>query len=106
MPEITYICIYLDYIHTLENLSDAARGKLLMAMLKYAASGEAPALTGPAKILWPMLQDQIDRDGERYRERCEKNRRNGRKGGRPRKKPKGFEKTQEEREGEEKEERE
>ena len=96
MTEMTYICMYLDCVPTLELLSDAARGKLLMAMLHYAATGEEPVLTGNIRYVWPTFRSQIDRDQEKYRARCEKNRINGRKGGRPPKKPKGFEKSQEE----------
>ena len=96
MSELTYICVYLDQIHTLAPLSHDARGRLLLAMLHYAATGEEQKLTGSARILWPLFRNQIDRDREKYQARCEKNRMNGHKGGRPRQKPNGFEKSQEE----------
>ena len=96
MSEMTYIHLYLDQIHTLAPLPDAARGRLVLAMLHYAVTGEEQRLTGPARILWPLFRNQIDRDREKYRAKCEKNRMNGMKGGRPRQKPNGFEKSQEE----------
>ena len=85
MSDMNYVCLYLDYLQSLAPLSDAGRGKLMVAMLTYAATGQEPNLTGPAHYLWPSLRSQIDRDQTKYQEKCEKNRINGSKGGRPRK---------------------
>ena len=85
MSDMNYVCLYLDYLQSLAPLSDAARGKLMLAMLTYAATGQEPSLTGPAQYLWPSLRSQIDRDLAKYQEKCGKNRINGSKGGRPRK---------------------
>lgn len=87
MAKMPYICLYLSYLDSFEELSDAARGKLLLAMLRYAHTGEGQKLTGDAKILWPMVRSQMDRDAEKYRDKCETNRLNGAKGGRPPKNP-------------------
>ena len=99
MSEMNHICLYLDYLPVLKTLSDHARGKLMIAMLRFAAKGEEPELTGPARYVWPVMRNQILRDREKYRLKCEQNRVNGKKGGRPPKKPDGFEKTQEKEEG-------
>ena len=87
MAQMPYICLYISYLDSFRDLSDAALGKLMRAMLQYALTGEAPKLTGPARILWPIVQSQMDRDKEKYRDRCETNRINGAKGGRPTKNP-------------------
>ena len=94
MSKMTYVCLYLDYRNQLAPLSDGARGKLVMAMLNYAATGQVPELTGPAKYVWPAFQGQIDRDFSRYQEMCRTNRRNGSKGGRPPKNREPFPKTE------------
>lgn len=87
MAQMTYVCLYLSYLDSLSDISDVARGRLMLAMLQYAASGQTPRLTGDAKVLWPMIRSQIDRDMVNYRKICDQNRSNGRKGGRPRKNP-------------------
>ena len=83
MAEITYIRLYYRYLDALSTLSDAARGRLIMAMLEYAKSGTAPDLKGGAKTLWPLFRNQIDQDKQHYDEVCEKRRNSGRMGGRP-----------------------
>lgn len=85
MAEITFVCLYLDYAKTLAPFSDAERGRLMTAMLNYAASGKEPEFFGSERYIWPFLQGQIDRDKKNYAERCARNRINGAKGGRPRK---------------------
>ena len=85
MKQMSFVCLYLDYLENFRLLSDAAVGKLVRAMLQYAITGEDTQLTGKAGVLWPTLRSQMDRDAEKYRERCETNRINAAKGGRPRK---------------------
>jgi len=85
MAEMAYVCLYLSYLDCLAPLSNAIRGQLVFAMLQYAKTGTAPHLTGSAKVLWPMISGQIDRDKAKYAAQCESNRIKGRKGGRPRK---------------------
>lgn len=94
MAQMPYICLYLSYLDSFQGLPDAALGKLVRAMLQYAATGEIPQLTGPARILWPMIRSQMDRDREKYRDRCETNRINGAKGGRPPKNPSVISETE------------
>ena len=78
-----YICMYLDYLETFLNLSEAARGRLVTAMLHYAATGEEPQLKGKEQVVWPQLRGQLQRDLDKYESRCIRNRINGAKGGRP-----------------------
>lgn len=92
MTQMTFVCLYRDYIATLDSISDIARGKLVKAMLHYAFTGEELPLTGDAKVLWPTFRSQIDRDQENYQKKYDRNRINGSKGGRPRKNPPDLEK--------------
>lgn len=80
----SYVCLYLSYLDTLKPFSDAEQGRLMMAMLSYASTGEEPSFEGNEKYIWPSIKSQIDRDQKAYWEKCEKNQLNGAKGGRPR----------------------
>ena len=82
-----FICLYMSYLDILEPFTDAQRGRILMAMLRYVALGEMPVFKGGERYLWPSMQSQLDRDMEAYLLRCEKNKRNGKKGGRPSQNP-------------------
>lgn len=83
MADIPYVCLYMSYIQSLSPFTDEERGKLVMAMMLYAATGEIPQFEGNERFMWPSLQMQIDRDIENYKVRCAKNKENGAKGGRP-----------------------
>ena len=93
MLQMPYVCLYLDYLDSFRGLSDAACGKLIKAMLHYAATGEESPLTGPARILWPSIRSQLDRDAKKYISRVEASRANGAKGGRPPKNPEVISET-------------
>ena len=85
METMPFVCMYKDYLQTLEPFTDEERGRLFMALLRYLNLGEEPEFTGNERYIWPTLAAQLQRDQEAYRERCERNRRNGTKGGRPKK---------------------
>lgn len=87
MADITYVCLYMSYLQSLAPFTDAERGRLVMAMLNYASTGEVPQFDGNERFIWPSLQMQIDRDIETYQAKCSRNRANGSKGGRPSKNP-------------------
>lgn len=80
---MNYVCLYVSYSETLAPFSDEEIGKIVNAMLAYAATGENPRFDGNERFIWPTIKAQIDRDEAAYQERCEKNRLNGVKGGRP-----------------------
>ncbi|MBO7172145.1 MAG: hypothetical protein J6V52_04240 [Bacteroidaceae bacterium] len=95
--------VYLDYAKAVEWLSDEDAGKIFKALLAYADNREEPQLDGGLRAVFAMMQNQIDRDREKYEETCEKRRANGEKGGRPPKakaqsenqtKPNGFSEKQ------------
>lgn len=83
MAGISYVCLYMDYLQTLAPLTDAERGRIVMAMLTYADTGITPQFAGNERFVWPFLQAQIDRDIAKHNEKCAKNKENGLKGGRP-----------------------
>lgn len=71
-----YISLYYSYREQLEILPDDERGRLIIALLDYAENGTIPALDGAAKMAFSFIRSQIDRDSEKYSERCRKNREN------------------------------
>lgn len=89
---------YLDYEEHLELLTDEQIGQLIKAMIKYEKTGDVPELNGMLKMAFSFIKTQLDKDREKYNQRCEKNKENGAKGGRPKKqkskKPNGFEKSE------------
>lgn len=93
MAEMAYVCLYFSYLDTLSPFSDSEKGRLVAAMINYAANGELPTFEGNERFIWPTIQSQIERDIEAYEKKCEKNRSNGAKGGRP-KNPTVIEETQ------------
>lgn len=85
MADIPYVCLYASYRESLSPFTDEERGRIMMAMLSYAATGEDPGLSGNERFIWPTIKAQIDRDVAAYQKKCEKNRENGALGGRPKK---------------------
>ncbi len=81
--------IYLDYSKAVNKLSDAEAGQLFKALLVYADSGQEPQLEGSLYAVFAIMQNQLDRDTEKYTQKCERLRQNGAKGGRPNKEPNG-----------------
>lgn len=76
---------YYDYRDHLQILTDEERGKLLLALLDYGATGETVKLEGAALMAFSFIKSQMDRDAERYAEKCKKRSEAGKQGGRPRK---------------------
>ena len=87
MADIPYVCLYMSYLQSLSPFTDEERGRIVMAMLNYAATGELPQFEGNERFIWPSMQAQIDRDIETYQAKCARNKVNGAKGGRPSKNP-------------------
>lgn len=75
--------VYLDYSKAVNKLSDAEAGQLFKALLEYADSGQDPQLEGSLYAVFAIMQNQLDRDTEKYAQKCERLRQNGSKGGRP-----------------------
>lgn len=79
-----YLKVFTDFVDVLEPLSDAERGRLFTAMLKYAESGASPALSGNERFVWQAAKQIIDREEAFLAKQSE----NGSKGGRPKNPPK------------------
>lgn len=85
MAEMKFICLYRDYLELFRQMTNAQRGKVILAVLEYAFGGEEPRLRGSDQLAFTLLRGQIDRDREKYTQRCQQNRECGKKGGRPKK---------------------
>lgn len=91
---MTYFKLFFDSLELLESLDDAERGRLFTALLRYANTGEIPALSGGERYIFPVFRQQLDRDREEYRQFSRRQRANGARGGRPRQNPVVFPETQ------------
>jgi len=60
----------------LKYLSDAERGKLLLALLDYSEHGVAPDFTGTLGMAYETMAEQIDFYDAKYKTRCETNSKN------------------------------
>ncbi|MDR1364886.1 MAG: DUF6291 domain-containing protein [Oscillospiraceae bacterium] len=75
MPNECFLA-YHSYLEICSSLNEAEFGRLMRAALKYSAAKEAPNLPGNEKHLFGMLKMNIDRDGQKYAEKCETNKAN------------------------------
>ena len=76
--------MYTQYREYMSMLSSAERGDLIMAVLEYAEEGShSVELTSMASLLFAVIRNQMDMDGEKYSARCEQMKDNGKKGGSP-----------------------
>ena len=69
---VEYFCAYHSYLDALEPLTDAERGRLFTACLKYSKSGEVGHLSGNERFVFPVFRGQIDRDNAKYANKCKK----------------------------------
>lgn len=70
-----YIQLYYSYTEQLQLLSPEQCGKLTIALLKYAQTGEIPDFPADSAVLmlFSSIRSQIDRDYARYEAKCKKN---------------------------------
>lgn len=71
--QAAYVAAYFSYLDFMGELSDAECGRLFKAMLIYGSTGTAPELSGNERYVFPGIKSQIDRDAEKYQDRCRKN---------------------------------
>jgi len=76
-----YLKVFTDFRELIEPLDDSERGRLFTAMLDYAETGTAPALSGNERFVFPRAKQIIDLENAF----CDKQAANGAKGGRPKK---------------------
>ena len=81
MMEPKYIKLFNDCADELAMLSDEQVGRLLKGLLSYADRGEKPDFTDDItlRVLFSILRKQIDREYEKYDERCQARSAAGRK---------------------------
>ena len=60
------IMLYFDILEPIRVLSDADKGRLLVAMLEYGKHGTIPQFDGMLALAWGFVQPKIDRDEETY----------------------------------------
>ena len=78
----SYLKVYFDFDEKTDELNDSEKGRLLLALYRYAMTGEKPVLTGNERFLFNIFKGEIDRDIAVYNVKVT----NGNQGGRP---PKG-----------------
>lgn len=76
---IEYFNAYHSYLKSIEPLNDAERGRLFTALLEYSSTGAAPDLRGNERFIFPTMKEQIDRDVQKYEEKCQKNKENAKR---------------------------
>lgn len=76
--------LHVDALEVLSELSDEQAGQLIKAIYSYHA-GDDFELSGLLKAVFIPFKNQFQRDLEKYKEICERNKNNGKRGGRPRK---------------------
>ncbi len=77
--------LYTEYGDIIETLSDEDAGILFKSIFSYCMNGKETELTGDARITFAFIKKDLDRNGEKYKDKCESSRINGLKGGRPKK---------------------
>lgn len=84
----SYLKVYFDFDEKTDELSDIEKARLLLALYRYAKTGEKPILAGNERFLFSTFKGDIDRDIAAYNTKVA----NGNLGGRPAKeKPKETE---------------
>lgn len=77
--ENLYVPFFADDTEAMSELDDAECGRLFLACLRYAETGEAPKLDGNERFLFPMFRGRIDRFLANKKEREETYRANANK---------------------------
>ncbi len=75
----SHLKVYFDFEAKTTEYSDEEKGRLLLAMLRYAKDGTEGTLTGNERFVFPVFKAQIDEDIRTYDIKVA----NGSRGGRP-----------------------
>lgn len=79
MAKMNHILLYGNYEQVFDTMSDANVGKLIRSALHLLNTGEDVPPSGPARVVWSLMKDQILRNMAKYEEVCERNRENSQK---------------------------
>ena len=82
--------LFREHEEIFESLTDKQAGQLIKAIFKYEETRELPNMDKTVRVAFIPIKQLLDKNYEKYIEKCEQNRLNGKKGGRP-KKPKETE---------------
>lgn len=80
--------LFREHEEIFESLTDKQAGQLIKAIFKYEATREFPKIDQTIKVAFIPIKQLLDKNYEKYKEKCEQNRLNGMKGGRPKKREK------------------
>lgn len=69
--------LYLSTAEDLLDLTDAECGQLIRAVFDYAKDKKPPRLAPPVMMVFRRIRRYLDADAEKFRLRCEQNRRAG-----------------------------
>lgn len=84
LSEKKSLLLYYDYQQHFNFLTDEQLGRLIRAMFDYEINRVVPEFDEPVmKMCFSFVQSNLDRDLQKYIDKCEKNAENGKKGGRP-----------------------
>lgn len=86
---------HLEWAEILRGYPAEVRYEVYDAIIGYAQSGTLSEMKPLANMAFAFIKMDMDRDVDRYKEMCDKNKENGQRGGRPRnrtvsEKPNGF----------------
>lgn len=70
------IMLYFDIKEPLSDFTDAERGQLIWALLEYGENQTVPQLSGMLKTAFDFIKKDVDRDIEKYNNRCQRNKDN------------------------------
>lgn len=74
---------YKEWKDAIKGLPESVRLEIYEGIIDYATSGEIPDLKTMANVAFQFVKQSIDKDLNRYKIVCERNKANGLKGGRP-----------------------
>ena len=84
MSEKKSLLLYYDYADHFAFLTDEQLGRLIRAMFDYEINRVVPEFDEPVmKMCFSFVQSNLDRDLQKYIDKCSKNSENGKRGGRP-----------------------
>ena len=75
----SFLKIYFDFDEKTDELTENEKGRLMLALYRYAKTGQKPVLTGNERFLFSSFKSEIDRDIATYNAKVA----NGNLGGRP-----------------------
>lgn len=83
MPKRICFLVYEDWEEALLDLDDKTFRELVTSIFKYGFRKEESALSPMARMAMKLIKPVLDRDWEKFEERCNRNKTNGLQGGRP-----------------------